>query len=123
MIFCPASQLTGTSDLGSFGHVFIFFLLSFSVFWSVGLYLFIWKDVGRGRGIEICLKRLLGTVVELRLLLTVRALFSLCTPSPWRLPRAAEADVEMKTSQQRHGLVSRYTSGGTPQWVRYIAET
>lgn len=31
--------------------------------------------------------------------------------------------MEVKTSQQRHGLVSRYTSGGTSQWVWYIAET
>lgn len=44
--------LTGPSDLSSFGHIF---LLSFGVF---GSYLFIWTNVGRGHGIEICLERL-----------------------------------------------------------------
>ncbi|TNM95100.1 hypothetical protein fugu_017859 [Takifugu bimaculatus] len=68
-----------TSDLSSFGHIF---LLSFGVFWSVGSYLFIWTNVGRGHGIEICLER------------------------------AAEADVEVKTSHQRHDLVSTYMSAG-----------
>lgn len=104
-------------------HIFLAFLQRLLVGWLVSVYLEGCGQRSRNWNLSEKVAGNCGGLVELRLLLTVRALFSLCTPSPWRLPGAAEADVEMKTSQQRHGLVSRYTSGGTPQWVRYIAET